>query len=38
VIGGVSSTIPVDIHVRGCPPTPTALLSALLALLEAQDA
>ena len=32
--GGVKDVIPVDVHIRGCPPTPTALLSGLLALLE----
>src|SRR5271167_3753865 len=24
-IGGVSAAIPVDLHIRGCPPNPTAL-------------
>ena len=33
-IGAVSSVIPVDIHIRGCPPTPRAILAALLTLLE----
>ena len=33
-IGGVSAVIPVDLHIRGCPPCPTALLAGLLALLE----
>lgn len=33
-VGGVSAVIPVDLHVRGCPPTPTALLGGLLALIE----
>jgi Ni,Fe-hydrogenase III small subunit len=33
VLGGVSSVLPVDLHIRGCPPTPTALLKGLLALL-----
>jgi len=32
--GGVSEVIPVDLHIRGCPPTPTGLLEGLLALLE----
>ena len=32
-IGSVSSVIPVDIHIRGCPPTPVQLLQGLLALL-----
>jgi Ni,Fe-hydrogenase III small subunit len=34
VIGGVSTVIPVDLHIRGCPPRPTQLLKGLLALLE----
>ena len=34
VTGGVGAVIPVDLHIRGCPPTPTALLKGLLALLE----
>ena len=35
VTGGVSEVVPVDLHIRGCPPTPTQLLEGLLALLEA---
>jgi NADH-quinone oxidoreductase B subunit len=34
VVGGVSEVIPVDLHIPGCPPTPTAILRGLLALLE----
>ena len=34
VVGGVNDVIPVDLHIRGCPPTPTDLLQGLLALLE----
>ena len=34
VTGGVSAVVPVDLHIKGCPPTPMALLSGLLALLE----
>jgi Ni,Fe-hydrogenase III small subunit len=34
-VGGVSSVIPVDLVIRGCPPTPTALLEGLIALVEA---
>lgn len=37
VVGGVSKVIPVDLHIPGCPPSPTALLKALLALLERAD-
>ncbi len=32
--GGVAAAIPVDLHIAGCPPSPTALLRGLLALLE----
>ncbi|MGE5337445.1 MAG: NADH-quinone oxidoreductase subunit B family protein [Gemmatimonadota bacterium] len=32
--GGVDAVVPVDLHIAGCPPTPIALLRALLALLE----
>src|ERR1700681_2711978 len=34
VVGGVSAVVPVDLHIRGCPPTPTALLKGLIALLD----
>jgi len=34
VTGGVDKVIPVDLHIKGCPPTPTDLLKGLLALLE----
>jgi Ni,Fe-hydrogenase III small subunit len=34
VVGGVSAVIPVDLHIRGCPPTPMQLLQGVLALLE----
>ncbi len=33
-VGGVGAVVPVDLHIRGCPPSPTALLGGLLALLE----
>src|SRR5688572_6308794 len=33
-VGGVSAVLPVDLHIAGCPPSPTALLKGLLALLE----
>jgi len=35
VVGGVSAVVPVDLHIRGCPPSPTDLLKGLLALLDA---
>jgi Ni,Fe-hydrogenase III small subunit len=34
VAGGVSAVVPVDLHIRGCPPRPEELLKGLLALLE----
>jgi Ni,Fe-hydrogenase III small subunit len=34
VTGGVSAVVPVDLHIRGCPPTPLQLLQGLLALLQ----
>jgi Ni,Fe-hydrogenase III small subunit len=34
VVGGVQAVVPVDLHIRGCPPSPTQLLKGLLALLE----
>jgi Ni,Fe-hydrogenase III small subunit len=34
VVGGVANVVPVDLHIKGCPPTPTQLLSGLLALLQ----
>jgi Ni,Fe-hydrogenase III small subunit len=34
VEGGVHSVIPVDLHIRGCPPRPIDLLKGLLALME----
>src|SRR6476660_7809725 len=35
VEGGVSKVVPVDLHIKGCPPTPEALLKGLLALISA---
>src|SRR6195256_5918253 len=34
VVGGVHEVVPVDLHLRGCPPSPTQLLEGLLALLQ----
>jgi Ni,Fe-hydrogenase III small subunit len=33
-LGGVEAVTPVDMHIPGCPPTPTALLQGLIALLD----
>ncbi|MCB1377667.1 MAG: NADH-quinone oxidoreductase subunit NuoB [Alphaproteobacteria bacterium] len=35
VAGPVSSVIPVDLHITGCPPEPLDILKGLLALVEA---
>ena len=37
VVGGVSGVVPVDLHIRGCPPNPLELLRGLLALMESQE-
>ena len=34
VVVGVNNVVPVDLHIRGCPPRPIDLLKGLLALLE----
>nr|WP_237180575.1 hydrogenase [Roseomonas haemaphysalidis] len=34
--GGVGAVLPLDLVVPGCPPAPTLILEALLALMEAQ--
>jgi Ni,Fe-hydrogenase III small subunit len=34
VEGGVSAVVPVDLHIKGCPPKPIDLLKGLLALME----
>ena len=36
VTGGVKDVVPVELHIRGCPPRPVQLLQGLLALLEKQ--
>lgn len=35
-VGGVSEVIPVDMHIRGCPPSPAAMLKGLIALVESK--
>jgi Ni,Fe-hydrogenase III small subunit len=34
VAGGVADVVPVDLHIDGCPPSPTQILSGMLVLLE----
>jgi NADH:ubiquinone oxidoreductase subunit B-like Fe-S oxidoreductase len=34
VVGGVHEIVPVDLHIRGCPPRPVQLLGGLLALMD----
>jgi Ni,Fe-hydrogenase III small subunit len=34
VEGGVAGIVPVDLHIRGCPPRPEGLIRGLLALLQ----
>jgi Ni,Fe-hydrogenase III small subunit len=34
VLGGVAAVVPVDLHIPGCPPSPTKILQGLLMLLE----
>ena len=35
-VGRVANVIPVDVEIPGCPPTPTALLSGILAAIAAR--
>ena len=37
VAGSVADVVPVDLCIRGCPPTPTELLKGLLALFRAGE-
>jgi Ni,Fe-hydrogenase III small subunit len=36
-VGAVSKVVPVDLLIRGCPPTPTELLRGLLYLLDGSE-
>ena len=38
IAGGVEAVVPVDLHIPGCPPDPTALLKGLRALVERMGA
>jgi Ni,Fe-hydrogenase III small subunit len=33
-VGGVDAVLPVDLHISGCPPSPSTLLKGLLALMQ----
>jgi Ni,Fe-hydrogenase III small subunit len=33
-LGGAAAVVPVDLHIRGCPPTPIEVLQGLLALMD----
>ena len=33
IAGGASKVVPVDLHIPGCPPSPTEILKGLIALL-----
>ena len=35
ITGGVDSALPVDLVIRGCPPTPAQILAGLRSLVEA---
>jgi Ni,Fe-hydrogenase III small subunit len=37
VVGGVCEVVPVALHIPGCPPSPSEILSGLLALLEQES-
>jgi Ni,Fe-hydrogenase III small subunit len=37
VAGGVSAVVPVDLHIKGCPPRPWDLLNGLLALMQTPE-
>ena len=37
VEGGVGAVLPVDLHIKGCPPRPNDLLKGLLALMEGPE-
>lgn len=33
-VGGASAVVPVDLHIRGCPPRPIEILQGLIALID----
>jgi Ni,Fe-hydrogenase III small subunit len=36
-VGGVSTVVPVDLHIRGCPPSPIDLVKGLLGLIDSAN-
>ena len=36
-VGGVSAVIPVNLHIKGCPPTPSTLIKGLIALMRKRE-
>jgi Ni,Fe-hydrogenase III small subunit len=36
VVGPLADVVPVDLHIRGCPPPPLDIVKGLLALIEAK--
>jgi len=38
VVGGVGDVVRVDLHIRGCPPSPIDILKGLLALIDTASA
>src|SRR5947208_3288163 len=38
VLGGAREVVPVDLHIPGCPPSPTDILKGLLALMDRVNA
>ena len=36
IVGSVDTVLPVDLRIRGCPPTPDAIAAALLELIDVQ--
>ena len=37
VLGGVAAALPVDLVIRGCPPTPAQVIAGLVSLVAAQN-
>ena len=37
IAGGVAEVLAVDLYIPGCPPTPTALLKGLIAVMRGRN-